>query len=153
MCTLRQRSNLRDSYPQDQDRREKSRQLVGYERVDPQLVKHTFIVQYDDVQSHTYTLCHRCWAVARRRILILLASPALLFITYAVGSLFVDQPSGTTFLIMLATFVLMLAIVVPIAKTREPWHRLKRLAVQERGGPPFVVFEGSEDDSNIILPL
>jgi|GEM_PF-5268573 len=117
------------------------------------MVSSTFIVNYDDIQSHTYTLCHHCWAVTRRRLVLVILSPALLFIAYLVLVWSDPHYSGTTFLIVLATFVLIWAITIAVAKSREPWHRLKRLAVKERGGQPFVVFEGSEDGSNMILPV
>jgi hypothetical protein len=102
---------------------------------------------YQDVLSHTYSICHRCYT-ARWRTLAFVFVPLIL--VYAATLLFVDphRIDAAVGLILLAAPLIILLVVAPILKSRSTWQKLKRLALQQRGGPPFEAFKWKVDQSD-----
>lgn len=131
-------------------------QIDQIKRVDPTTVQQTITTQYADTKDHSYALCNNCWTNARIRILLLLSSPLILLLLFLIGNFALNIQILTTdmaAIIIISLMVLLWVIGIPYARSHEPWHRLKKMAVQERGGAPFVVFAGSKENSTFILPV
>jgi hypothetical protein len=104
-------------------------------------------ITYDDVLLHTFNVCHHCWTAQWRLVLSIVVIGTLgLIATF----LFIDD-GILGFTALAATFIL-IVILGYVFKPRTVWTRLQRIALQERGGPPFQVFLASKDGTELIPP-
>ncbi len=133
-----------------------SNQIDEIRRVDPVTINQKITTQYTETQDHTYTLCNDCWTIARVRLMLLLSSPVILWILFLFGRFAINIQLFTadeSVFIVFFLNVLLWVIGIPYARSHEPWHRLKKMAIKERGGAPYVVFSGSKENSTWILPV